>query len=74
MNIELEHQPERIQVIKDDLHDLIEICEENTQQLLAEHLSSLGETTTKNKLTANLYRSQIEKCKLMKALHFTSYP
>lgn len=60
------YQPEMVQVIKDDLTDVIEICEENTRELIAEHLRSLGETTTKNRLTANLYRSQLAKCEQLK--------
>lgn len=60
------YQTETVQVSKDDLIDVIEICEENTRELLAEHLRSLGESTTKNKMTANLYRSQLTKCERLK--------
>lgn len=68
------YQPVTVSVDKESLRELIEICIENAEQLLSEHLSNLGETTTKNKLTANLYRSQIERCKNLKAIHFTQYP
>jgi len=60
------YQPEMVSVDKDGLTDLIGICEENTRELLGEHLRSFGETTTKNKLTANLYRSQLARCEQLK--------
>lgn len=56
------YQPEMVSVDKDGLIDLIAICEENTKELLADHLRNFGETTKLSKATASFYRSQLEKC------------
>lgn len=38
---------------------------ENTQELLTKHLESLGETISKNKVVADLYREQIHEAEML---------
>ena len=45
---------------------ILEICEENTQELLSIHLQSLGEYTKKNIAIADMYRIEINEVRAMR--------
>lgn len=84
INIPEVYQPEIWQIKKDLVYKLIPCLQtglENTQSTLAEHDSSLGRTTTKNRMWAETLEQEIrdiEDCikqlRLMNASNSTHYP
>lgn len=63
-----EPRPVTVQISKPTVSRLLTALEdhkENTQELLAKHLESLGETISKNKVVADLYREQIHEAEML---------
>lgn len=61
-----EYQPEILSIKKDLIYKLIPCLEaglENTQCALSEHDSSLGRTTTKNRMWAEILEQEIQSMK-----------